>query len=166
MLIALLVPLALAILLFGFVLVRDRLSSRKAVPNVEAILLGAIVNFFDTLGHRLVRADDRMVQVPAAGSRSADPPDDADRADAAVDGGSRSIFLILLGRMVDPVLLVGCVLALLMGGLLGVPLVTRARVWIVQLVVAFALMLAAIAYAMTNLHLFPGAAPQPACRRR
>ena len=43
-----------------------------------------------------------------------------------------------------------------MGGLLGAPLVTRTRVWIVQLVVAIGLMLAAIAYAMTNLHLFPG----------
>ena len=66
------------------------------------------------------------------------------------------IFLILLGVLVDPVLLVGCVIALLLGGLLGAPLVTRARVWIVQLVVAIALVLAAIAYTMTNLHLFPG----------
>jgi uncharacterized membrane protein YfcA len=66
------------------------------------------------------------------------------------------IFLILLGVLVDPTLLVGCVIALLLGGLLGAPLVARARVWIVQLVVAIGLALAAIAYAMTNLHLFPG----------
>jgi len=58
--------------------------------------------------------------------------------------------------MVDPVLLVGCVIALLMGGLLGAPLVARTRVWIVQLVVGIALVLAATAYVMTNLHLFPG----------
>jgi uncharacterized membrane protein YfcA len=43
-----------------------------------------------------------------------------------------------------------------MGGLLGAPLVNRARVWIVQSVVGVALVLAAIAYAMTNLHLMPG----------
>jgi uncharacterized membrane protein YfcA len=66
------------------------------------------------------------------------------------------IFLILLGVLVDPVLLVGCVIALLMGGLLGAPLVARSQVWVVQLVVAIALVLAAAAYAMTNLHLFPG----------
>ncbi len=48
--------------------------------------------------------------------------------------------------LVDPVLLVGCVIALLIGGLLGAPLVARTRVWIVQLVVAIALVLAAIAY--------------------
>jgi uncharacterized membrane protein YfcA len=66
------------------------------------------------------------------------------------------IFLILLGVKVDPVLLFGCALAVLLGGLVGAPLVARARVWVVQLVVAIALVLAAIAYAMTNLHLFPG----------
>lgn len=66
------------------------------------------------------------------------------------------IFLILLGVLVDPVLLVGSVIALLMGGLLGAPLVARTKVWVVQMVVAIALILAAIAYVMTNLHLFPG----------
>ncbi len=58
--------------------------------------------------------------------------------------------------MVDPVLLFGCAIAVLMGGLLGAPLVAKARVWVVQLVVAVGLVLAAIAYAMTNLHLLPG----------
>jgi uncharacterized membrane protein YfcA len=66
------------------------------------------------------------------------------------------IFLILLGVKVDPVLLVGCVIGLLMGGLLGVRLVVRTRVWIVQLVVAFGLFLAALMYALTNLHMMPG----------
>jgi uncharacterized membrane protein YfcA len=58
--------------------------------------------------------------------------------------------------MVDPVLLFGCSIAVLLGGLLGVPLVARARVWVVQLVVAVGLILAASAYAMTNLNLMPG----------
>ncbi|HKC02559.1 MAG TPA: sulfite exporter TauE/SafE family protein, partial [Sphingomicrobium sp.] len=66
------------------------------------------------------------------------------------------IFLILLGVFVDPVLLFGCAIATMLGGLAGAPLVARARVWIVQAVVAIGLVLAAIAYAMTNLHLFPG----------
>ncbi len=66
------------------------------------------------------------------------------------------IFLVALGVRVDPVLLIGCVIALLMGGLLGAPLVARTRVWIVQAVVTVALVLAAAAYAMTNLHWFPG----------
>jgi uncharacterized membrane protein YfcA len=66
------------------------------------------------------------------------------------------IFLILLGVKVDPLLLVGCALATLAGGVVGAPLVARARVWIVQLTVAIGLGLAAAAYVMTNLHLFPG----------
>ena len=67
------------------------------------------------------------------------------------------IFLILLGVLVDPVLAVRLRdRASLIGGLVGAPLVARARVWVVQLIVAIGLVLAAVAYAMTNLHLFPG----------
>ena len=154
MLIALLVPLALAILLFGIVLVRSAIEKR-AVPSVEATILGAVVCFFDTLGigsfapttawfkfRKLV--PDRLI--PPTMLVGLTPPSMAEAA----------IFLVLLGVMVDPALLVGCVIALLMGGLLGVPLVNRARVWVVQVVVGIALVLAAIAYAMTNLHLMPG----------
>jgi uncharacterized membrane protein YfcA len=154
MLIALLVPLSLAILLFGFVLVRAAVVQR-ATPNLEAVLLGAVVNFFDTLGigsfapttawfkfRRMV--PDRLI--PPTMLVGLTPPSMAEAA----------IFLVLLGVMVDPVLLLGCVIALLMGGLLGAPLVARARVWVVQLVVAIALLLAAAAYAMTNLNLMPG----------
>ncbi len=154
MLIALLIPLVLATLLFTGILVRAAVE-RKAVPNVEALVVGAIVNFFDTLGigsfaptaawlkFRKLVPDGLIPQTMLVGLT---PPSMAESI----------IFLILLGVMVDPVLLVGCVIALLMGGMVGVPLVTRARVWVVQLVVGFALVIAAIAYAMTNLHLFPG----------
>ena len=49
MLIALLVPLALAI--FGFTLILLRAAIlRSAWPNPEGVVLGAITNFFDTLG--------------------------------------------------------------------------------------------------------------------
>jgi uncharacterized membrane protein YfcA len=66
------------------------------------------------------------------------------------------IFLLLLGVLVDPVLLAGCFLAVLMGGLLGAPLVAKTKVWIIQLVVGCALILAAALYTMTNLGLMPG----------
>jgi uncharacterized membrane protein YfcA len=154
MLIALLIPVCLAALLFGFILIRSAIE-RHAVPSLEAMAVGAIVNFFDTLGigsfapttawlkfRRLV--PDRLI--PQTMLVGLTPPSMAEGI----------IFLALLGVGVDPVLLVGCVIALLMGGLLGAPLVNRARVWIVQSVVGVALVLAAIAYAMTNLHLMPG----------
>ena len=154
MLIALLVPVCLAALLFGFILIRSAIE-RHAVPSFEAMAVGAIVNFFDTLGigsfapttawlkfRRLV--PDRLI--PQTMLVGLTPPSMAEGI----------IFLLLLGVRVDPVLLIGCVIALLMGGLLGAPLVTRTRVWIVQSVVGVALVLAAIAYAMTNLNLMPG----------
>ena len=49
MLIALLIPLGLAILFFAFFLARAAIAER-AGSRVEAILLGAVVSFFDTLG--------------------------------------------------------------------------------------------------------------------
>lgn len=154
MLIALLIPLGLAILFFAFFLARAAIAE-GAAPKFEAILLGAVVSFFDTLGigsfapstawlkfRRLV--PDRLI--PPTMLVGLTPPAMTESV----------IFLILLGVKVDPVLLFGCAIAVLLGGLVGAPLVAQARVWIVQLVVAIGLVLAAIAYAMTNLHLFPG----------
>ena len=154
MLTALLVPLALAVAVYALMLVRAALA-RRAVPRIEAIALGAITNFFDTLGvgsfaptmawfkfRRLV--PDRLIPSTMLVGHTLPAVAQA------------IIFLILLGVLVDPVLLVGCVLALLMGGLLGVSLVIRAKVWVVQMVVGFALIIAGIIYALTNLNLMPG----------
>ena len=154
MLVALLVPLGLSILFFAFMLARAAIE-RRAVPRFEAVVLGAVVSLFDTLGigsfapttawmkfRKLV--PDRMI--PPTLLVGLTPPAMTESV----------IFLILLGVMVDPVLLFGCAIAVLLGGLVGAPLVVRARVWVVQLVVAAGLILAAIAYAMTNLNLMPG----------
>jgi uncharacterized membrane protein YfcA len=154
MLIALVVPLTLAVLLFSFVLVRAAVTTRSA-PSPEALIIGVIVNFFDALGigsfaptaawlkFRKLVPDGLIPQTMLVGLT---PPSIAEAI----------IFLLLLGGLVSAPLLVGCVLALLLGGLIGVPLVNRAKVWVVQLVVANALLIAAIAYAMQNENLFPG----------
>lgn len=154
MLIAILVPVVLALLLYLVLLVRAAFAQRAA-PKLEAVALGAVVNFFDTLGigsfatttvwmkfRRMV--PDRLI--PPTMLVGLTPPVMAESI----------IFLVLLGVLVDPVLLFGCALATLLGGLVGAPLVAKARVWIVQLIVGIGLLLAATAYAMTNLHLFPG----------
>jgi len=154
MLIALLVPLALAIFVYAIVLVRAVIA-RGARPTLEAAVLGAVTNFFDTLGigsfapttawlkfRQLV--PDRMI--PCTMLVGHTPP-------SMLQG---FIFLIILGVFVDPVLLVGCIIALLMGGLLGAPMVTKTRVWVVQLIVGLALLLAAVMYLLTNLHMMPG----------
>ena len=155
MLTVLLLLIALAAAVYLFVLVRAAVARSQLVPRAEAVLLGAVTNFFDTLGigsfaptmawfkfRGLV--PDRLI--PSTMLVGHTPP--------AIAQGV--IFLILLGVLVDPVLLVGCALALLMGGLLGAPLVARTRVWVVQLVVAIALVIAASFYAAANLDLMPG----------
>jgi uncharacterized membrane protein YfcA len=153
-LIALLIPLALAAIFYAVMLTRAALA-RRAGPGLEAIALGAITNFSDTLGvgsfaptmawlkfRRLV--PDRLIPRTMLAGHT---------LPAVVQA---IIFLVLLGVLVEPVLLIGCVLATLMGGLLGVSVVIRTKVWVVQLVVGLALILAACMYALTNLHLMPG----------
>ena len=107
MLIALLVPLTLALLLFLAALLKAAIAS-GARPDPRDDRAWRRRQFLRYLGHRLVRADHRLAEVPQARSRPADSADDAGRADAAVDAEG-IIFLILLGVKVDPVLLVGCV---------------------------------------------------------
>ncbi len=154
MLTVVLVLLGLAVLAYLVALIRAAVAQRVG-PNVEALGLGAVVNFFDTLGigsfaptaawfkfRRTV--PDRLI--PPTMIVGLTPPVMAESI----------IFLILLGVFVDPFLLFGCAIATMLGGIVGAPLVAKARVWIVQLTVAVGLILAGAAYAMTNLHLFPG----------
>jgi uncharacterized membrane protein YfcA len=154
MLIALLIPLTLVAIACMWVLLSAALRER-AIPSLEAIMLGGVVSFFDTLGigsfaptaawfkfRKLV--PDRLI--PQTMLVGLTPP-------SILQG---FIYLILLGVMVDPVLLVGSVLACVVGGFVGVPLVVKARVWVVQAVVAIGLLLAATAYTLANLHLMPG----------
>lgn len=154
MLTVLLVLLGLAIAANLLALIRAAITQRVR-PNIEALGLGAVVNFFDTLGigsfaptaawfrfRRMV--PDRLI--PPTMIVGLTPP-------VMVES---IIFLILLGVFVDPILLFGCAIATMLGGVVGAPLVAKARVWVVQLTVAVGLVLAAAAFAMTNLHLFPG----------
>jgi len=163
MLIALLIPLGLAIIAYSFALARAAIA-KGARPDGEALALGLVVNFFDTLGigsfapttawlkfRKIV--PDRLI--PPTMLVGLSPPTMLVGLTPPAMAQS-IIFLVLLGVLVDPVLLFGGAIATLMGGLVGAPLVARARVWIVQMIVGIGLTLAAIAYAMTNLHLFPG----------
>jgi uncharacterized membrane protein YfcA len=154
MLIALLIPIGLATVGLIYMLLRAVIA-RRATPNLEALILGTITNFFDALGigsfapttawlkfRRLV--PDRLIPQTMLVGHGLPTMAEA------------IIFLLLLGVMVDPVLLVGCMIAIVMGGLLGASLVTKTRVWIIQLVVSLALLVAAAAYAASNLHMMPG----------
>jgi uncharacterized membrane protein YfcA len=154
MLIALLVPLALATLVYAALLLRAAIARGQLAVRPEALAVGAVTNFFDTLGigsfaptmawfkfRGLV--PDRLIPCTMLVGHTLPV-----MAQAA-------IFLVLLGVSVDPLLLVGSAVALVIGGQVGAPLVARAQVRVVQSVVGIALIVAATLYALANLHLMP-----------
>ncbi|MFM5923929.1 MAG: TSUP family transporter [Novosphingobium sp.] len=127
---------------------------QQAWPRAEAVLLGAVTNFFDTLGIGSFAPTTawfkfrRMVPdhlIPPTMIAGLTPPSMVQAL----------IFLALLGSRVDPVLLFGTMIALTIGGLIGAPLVYRARVWIVQGAVGIALILAATFYSLSGFGLMP-----------
>ena len=154
MLIALLALIGLAIVAYASILIRAAIAKR-ATPGLEALALGAVVNFLDTLGigsfatttawfkfRRMV--PDRLI--PQTLLCGLTPPAMTESI----------VFLLAFSGQLDPILLFSSVIAVFLGGLAGVPLVTRARVWVVQTTVAIGLVLAASAYVMQGLNLFPG----------
>src|SRR4051812_29819940 len=117
MLIALLIILGFAVLAYGLALARAAIGARVA-PSLEALALGAVVNFLDTLGigsfapttawfkfRRMV--PDRLI--PPTLLCGLTPPAMTESI----------IFLLLFRGRVDPVLLFSCVMAVFIGGLVG-----------------------------------------------
>lgn len=129
---------------------------QRAYPGVEATLLGAITNFFDTLGigsfaptmawfkFRSLVSDDRLIAPTMLAGHT------------LPTFAQAIIFLILLGVHVDPVLLISCVIAIGLGAVTGVRLVSRAPISVVRLIVGVALIIAAMSYAASNLGWMPG----------
>jgi len=154
MLIALLIPLVLALLFCCGNLIRAALAQRL-VPGWETIAVGAVANFFDTLGigsfaptmawfkFRGLVPDRIMPTTMLVGYT---PPSIV----------QAMIFIVLLGVFIDPVLLIGCVIMLVAGAVLGAPLVARTKLRVVQFAVAGALLCAASFYALANLNMMPG----------
>jgi uncharacterized membrane protein YfcA len=151
---ALLILLAFAAIVYVVVLMKTALAQGALRPTGEAIAVVAAVNFFDTLGigsfaptlawlKFRTRLPARLI--PCTMIVACTLP-------TILQAG---IFLALLGVNVDPILLAGYAIALLLGGLGGARLVTRVPIWIVQGVVAAALLIAAALYALSNLHMMP-----------
>src|SRR3954471_8802425 len=117
MLTALLIILSVAVLAYAIALARAGLAQRVR-PDAEALGLGAVVNFFDTLGIGSFATTTAWLRfrklVP---DRLIPPTLIAGLAPPAMTEGI--IFLILLGVSVDPVLLFGGALATGLGGIMG-----------------------------------------------
>ncbi len=123
-------------------------------PKLEAIGLGAVTNFFDTLGIGSYAQTTAWIKFRGLVPDSFIPAT-LNVGHAMPTITQSAIFLLILGVHVDPVLLASCIAAAVLGGVIGAPLVIRAPVPLVQAVVGVALLVAAVLYAMSNLGLMP-----------
>ena len=132
-----------------------RVASRRSQlgVNLESVALGAITNFFDTLGIGSFAPTTAWVKF-----RKMVPdsfiPGTLNAGHSLPTIAEALIFIVLVE--IDPWLLVSCIGAAVAGSLIGVPIVVCAPVRVVQGVVGIALVIAAGLYAMKNLSLMPG----------
>ena len=148
--------LALLVLIGGLflhALLRAGRARGQLRPNREAIGLGAVTNFFDTLGIGSFAPTTAYLRLRGLVPDSFIP--------ATLNVGhclptvAQALIFINLVR-VDPALLVACIAAAVVGAVVGAPIVLRLPTRAVQLAVGVALLVAASLYAATNLGLMPG----------
>jgi uncharacterized membrane protein YfcA len=122
-------------------------------PSREAVGLGAVTNFFDTLGIGSFAPTTAYIKLRELVPDSFIP--------ATLNVGhclptvAQALIFINLVR-VEPALLVACIVAAVVGAVVGAPIVLRLPTRAVQLAVGVALLVAASLYAATNLGLMPG----------
>ncbi|HEX6833697.1 MAG TPA: hypothetical protein VF132_09190, partial [Rudaea sp.] len=144
----LLVLLALVASVYLVVLLATARRRGETRPNPEAIALGAVTNFFDTLGIGSFAPTTAWLKLRRLVPDGFLP--------ATLNGGhalptvAQALIFIQLIR-VDPLLLAACIGAAVIGATLGAPLVMRLPVRVVQGIVGFALLIAAVLYALANL---------------
>lgn len=138
---------------FTYVLFTTARKHGELKPKAEAIALGAITNFFDTLGIGSFAPSTAWLKLRRMVPDSYIPAilNTGHCLPTIVQG---LIFIKLV--QVDPVLLLSCIVAAVVGSFVGAPIVVRAPVRFVQGVVGVALLIAAGLYAMTNLGMMPG----------
>jgi uncharacterized membrane protein YfcA len=150
----LLAALAALGIAFAVVLVSTAAKRRELRPNAEAIGLGAVTNFFDTLGIGSFATTTAWIKF-----RKLVPdtfiPATLNTGHALPTVVQASVFLAILGVRVDPTLLASCIASAIAGAVVGARLCVRAPVQLIRGVVGVALLIAAGLYTMSNLDLFP-----------
>lgn len=149
----LLAGLAVLGLTFTTVTVQTAVRRRELRPSAESIVLGAVTNFFDTLGIGSFAPTTAWFKLRRLIPDSFIPG--TLNAGHALPTVTEALVFINLVE-VDPVLLASCIAAAVAGSLIGEPIVVRLPVRAVQGVVGVALLVAAVLYALTNLKLMPG----------
>ena len=150
----LVISLSLVALGYGALLLREAAAAHSLVPRLEGVIIGSIANFLDTLGIG-------SFAPTMAWFRFRKSVPDRSIPSTLINGYilpsllQAVIFLIILGVRVDPWLMLGCIITMVIGGILGVSVAARAPIAIVQTVVGLALLIAAFFYSLSNLGLMP-----------
>lgn len=139
---------------FTLVLLRRAAARGELKPNLEAIGLGAITNFFDTLGIGSFAPSTAWIKFRRLVPDSFIPAI-LNTGHALPTVVQASVFLVILGVHVDPTLLASCIVSAVLGAVVGARYVVHAPVRLIQGVVGVALLIAACLYTMSNLDLFP-----------
>ncbi|MGL4542881.1 MAG: hypothetical protein ACRCUI_10270 [Polymorphobacter sp.] len=150
-----LVALVIVGLAYATALVRTARAQGDLRLNAEGAALGAITNFFDTLGIGCFAPSTAWIKLRTLVPDSYLPA--VLNTGHALPAITQALVFITLVK-VDPWLLVACIVAAVLGALLGAPVVTRLPVRTIQTTVGVALLIAAGLYALTNLGLMPPAA--------
>jgi len=145
---------ALAILALAYVVALARAARARGQfrPSLESIGLGAVTNFFDTLGIGSYAPTTAWLKLRGMVPDSFIPT--ILNAGHGLPTVVEAMIFIKLVR-VDPWLMSACFAATVVGAIVGAPIVVRLPVRAVQGVVGVALLLAAAAYTATNLGLMP-----------
>lgn len=153
MVLFLLAGLAVVACVFLVTLLTTARARGELRPGVESIALGAVTDFFDTLGIGSYAPTTAWLKLRRLTPDSFIPA--TLNAGHALPTVVEAVIFINLVR-VDPILLAGCILAAVAGAIVGAPIVVRLPVRVVQAVVGLALIIAAGLYTLTNLGLMPG----------
>jgi uncharacterized membrane protein YfcA len=148
--------LAIALCLLGAAFAFNALHvarrRRQLRPSPEAIVLGAVTNFLDTLGIGSFAPTTAWLKLRRCVPDGFIPG--TLNAGHALPTVVQALVFIQLVR-VEPTLLCACIAAAVAGATLGAPWVERLPIRVVQGGVGFALVLAALLYALSNLGLMP-----------
>jgi uncharacterized membrane protein YfcA len=144
----------LSLLALAYLIALLRTARRRGAlsPNPEAIALGAVTNFFDTLGIGSFAPTTAWLKLRRMIPDAYLPA--VLNAGHCLPSMAQALIFINLVK-VDPLLLAACILSAGAGATVGAPVVVRLPIRVVQGVVGVALLIAAGLYALTNLSLMP-----------
>ena len=145
----------LVVLGVAYIIALIRIAIRDGLtrPPLEGVALGAVTNFFDTLGIGSYAPTTAWLKLRRLVPDSWIPT--ILNAGHGLPTVVEALIFINLVK-VDPVLLAACIGASVLGAVVGAPIVVRLPQRAIQGVVGVALLLAATAFVAKNLNLMPG----------